>query len=77
MEDRIEDLASLCHEQWSGWMEYMFSKCDPASDGSLTIPPWAVARWSRQLKTSYEDLSEAEQESDRTEARKFIALLEE
>ena len=70
-----EKLAALSHEQWSGWMEYLFSKCKFHHDGSWTIPNWAVARWGRQMKTSYEDLSEEEKESDRKEADKFIILM--
>jgi len=80
-----ERLAELCHEQWSGWMEYLFSKCvenkktteiagNTYDYTSLTIPSWAVERWGRQMKTPYKDLSEEEKESDRKEADKILAL---
>lgn len=39
------------------------------------MPSWGVERWQRQTNTPYTELSEKEQESDRTEADKFIALL--
>ena len=71
-----EKLAELCHSQWSGWMNYLFSKCTSNDDGSLTIPPWAVARWTRQMSTDYEKLSDDEKNTDREEADKFLALLE-
>lgn len=29
-----EKLADLCHEQWSGWIRYMFSKGIEQPDGS-------------------------------------------
>jgi hypothetical protein len=70
-----EKLADLCHRQWSGWMEYLFSKCSSNPDNSLTIPVWAVVRWTRQMATEYEQLFEDEKESDRKEADRFISLL--
>lgn len=44
-----EKLAELCHKQWSGWMEYLFSKCEgdldiPDGDRIMIIPDWAVCR---------------------------------
>lgn len=86
MNELREKLAALCHDQWSGWMEYLFSKCVdhvmPASlgfhkDGELLIPKEFVDRWRRQMKTPYLDLSEEEKESDRKEADKFLELLSE
>jgi len=56
-------------------MEYLFSKCTFHEDGTATIPSWAVERWQRQMLTPYEELSEKEQDSDRKEADKFLALL--
>lgn len=70
-----EELAKLAHSQWSGWMEYLFSKCEVSPDGTMTIPKWAVDRWSRQVKTKYDDLDQSEKDSDRTEADKFIEVI--
>jgi len=76
-----ERLADLCHKQWSGWMEYLFSKCDyyEIDDGRLTgdlvIPESLVKRWKRQMNTLYEDLSGEEKQSERREADRFIGLL--
>lgn len=71
-----EELADLAHKQWSGWMEYLFSKGNKNEDGTFTIPAWAVERWERQLNTEYKDLSESEKDSDRNEADKFIDAFE-
>ncbi len=30
MDETTEKLAQLAHQQWSGWMEYLFSKCSEA-----------------------------------------------
>jgi len=67
-----ELFADLAHKQWSGWMEYLFSKCD----ANFTLPQWAVERWQRQMKTEYANLSEEEKNSDRDEADKMIKIAE-
>ena len=75
MNSKREILAELAHAQWSGWMEYLFSKGVVNEDGTWTMPLWAVERWRRQMKTSYNELSFDEKESDRKEADKFLAVL--
>ncbi len=69
-----EQIADLQHQQWAGWTEYMFSKCTKNEDGTLTIPTWAVERWTRQINTPYNQLSESEKDSDRVEAYKVLEL---
>jgi hypothetical protein len=71
-----EKLAELAHEQWSGWMEYLFSKGTFNEDGTWTMPAWAVERWSRQMKTPYAELDEQEKDSDRSEADRFLAVMQ-
>lgn len=71
----IEELADLAHQQWSGWMKYLFSKSTENKDGTVTIPKWAVDRWKRQMSTPYNHLPEEEKESDRVEARKVLAVI--
>ena len=70
-----ERLAWLSHDQWSGWMEYMFSKSTYNDDGSITIPKDLVDRWTRQMNTDYLDLPEKEKDSDRIEADRMIAQM--
>lgn len=79
-----EQLAELCHEQWSEWMKYLFSKTfyDMGSldkvdkdNGNLFIPKKYVKRWKRQANTVYEDLPENEKESDRKEADRFMNIM--
>ena len=73
-----EKLADLCHSQWSGWMGYLFSKCDSTMpDGSLIIPAKYVERLKRQMETPYSELSDSEQILDRVEAGKFLAIIDE
>jgi hypothetical protein len=68
-----EKLAELAHDQWVGWMEYLFYKSKQV-DGCVVIPAWANERWRRQVATRYADLSEEEKDSDRSEADKFLAV---
>lgn len=70
-----EQLAALEHSQWSQWMEYQFDKGTFNSDGTWTMPAWAVERWQRQMRTPYADLPEGEKESDREEADKVLQVI--
>lgn len=79
MKDResliLEDFSNFAHEQWSGWMEYLFSKSIKKPNGTVVIPKWAVDRWEHQMSTKYKDLREDEKNSDRREASKMIELV--
>lgn len=81
MSELREKLAALAHEQWSGWMEHVFRRCE-AMPGTITgevapvvIPLWAVENWGRQMLTPYAELSEEEKDSDRKEADRVLKLL--
>ena len=63
--DLVELLSSKEHQRWAKWQKYLHSCCIENQDGSLTIPKDKVDRWTRQIKTDYENLSEKEKESDR------------
>lgn len=39
------------------------------------MPKEKVERWTRQMNTNYEDLTEKEKESDRNQVRKFEHVL--
>jgi hypothetical protein len=74
--DIREQLAAYAHEAWSGWMQYMFSKCNLDPRGRWFLPGWAAERWQRQMATPYARLPEEEKASDRAEAEKILALFE-
>jgi len=73
--DLREALAAYAHEAWSGWMRYLFGKCFNNDAGELTIPAWAVARWTRQMNMAYWDLPLGEPDSDRAEADKMLEII--
>lgn len=64
-QELIELLSSKEHQRWAKWQKYLHSCCVKNEDGSLTIPKDKVERWTRQIKTDYENLPEKEKESDR------------
>ena len=72
-----EALADYAHRSWTGWMEYLFSRTMRPIPGSAPMIPerWAE-RWQRQMDTPYAELSEAEQDSDRKEADRMLAIME-
>lgn len=71
-----EMLAAYAHEAWSGWMNYLFDKSIHNSDGTVTIPKWAVDRWKRQAYTPYKELPEEEKKSDLAEADKMLKIVD-
>jgi hypothetical protein len=71
-----EALAEYAHEAWSGWMKYLFQKGKHQEDGTFSMPQWAVERWQRQMNTPYAELPEEEKKSDREEADKMLAIVE-
>jgi len=49
-------------------MKYLFTKGVQNEDGTFTMDKNSVERWRRQMSTSYSDLPDDEQKSDRKEA---------
>lgn len=62
-----EEVARLEHEQWSHWINYMFSNLSPEN----------IQRWIHQASQKYEALFEKEKESDREWADRVLALIDE
>lgn len=77
--DLREKFAALVHDQWSGWMKYLFGLCQGTkwlAGPQVAIPEAAEERWRRQMSTPYGQLPEEEKKSDRELAGKFIELIE-
>jgi hypothetical protein len=86
LDELLEELAALEHEQWAHWTKHMLNVLLPLM---LPEPPEGVLpdfdglarakdaweRWYRQISTKYEDLSEAERESDREWARNALQII--
>ena len=57
--DLRERLACCAHEVWSGWMRFLFSRCEEYVKGDgIHIPQSQVYRWRRQTNTPYANLPE-------------------
>ena len=75
--DLGEALAALAHEQWSGWIEYIFIKGIFNDDGTLTIPARDVKSWKRQMNTPYDELTGLEKYDARAEAERVLQVFKE
>ena len=60
-----EKLAELEHKQWAHWTEYMLANMSSENQ----------KRWFKQVKLSYQDLSEKEKDSDREWADKVLSIV--
>jgi hypothetical protein len=79
--DLLEALAAYSHGAWANWMKYQKTKSYDASNlgtvpGEWTILKDSVDRWERQMNTPYAELPEEEKKSDRDEARKILAIIQ-
>ena len=69
--DLRELLAALEHDRWSGWEKYR----EKVAHRQHASGEPNLKRWYRQRDTPYEQLTEAEKESDRAEADRTLALV--
>lgn len=74
-DDLLEELAAIEHERWSHWQRYLHDQCAPGPDGSLIIPANQARRWSTQMNTPYNQLSDDERESDREQVRRYLPII--
>ena len=61
----LEKAAAIQHDAWAAWMGYLFSRCKKTGSGDVVIPAVWVDRWTRQVDTSYADLSEKDKQGNR------------
>jgi len=71
----MEELAAIEHERWTHWQRYMHGKAVRQPDGGLLVPPELVAKWERQMATSYADLSASEKTSDREQVQRYLPVI--
>jgi hypothetical protein len=74
----VEKAAAIEHERWGNWQAYLHSKCVEHEDGKgewVCFPTDLFRRWECQIATPYENLSEAEKDSDRREVETYMPLI--
>ena len=70
-----EKLAALAHEQWAYSARHILTELDPNENGELAEYFPAVARWERQIYSSYAELAEPEKDIYRSWADKAIEIV--
>jgi len=68
----IEEAAAFAHERWCNWMHWM----DAHWNDMHALGELFLERRYRQAETLYEQLSDAEKDSDRQEAAAWMNVLE-
>ena len=68
----IEEAAAFAHERWCNWMHWM----DAHWNDTHALGELFLERRYRQAETLYEQLSDAEKDSDRQEAAAWMNVLE-
>lgn len=71
MNNLLEKLAKLEHEQWQSWVKYISEHYQTLSVNTL------LAQWGKNYLTEYKDLSEEEKEKDRVWAKKVLKIINE
>jgi hypothetical protein len=71
----IEKLAAIEHERWADWQRYLHSKLEPTPHGWIMLGK-DYDHWSRQIDTPYDELSEAEKDSDREQTARYFPLIQ-
>ena len=82
MENLLEDLAELEHQQWAHWTKYMLDRLDELGDkvddkgklGAVFDYVEQELNWRRQITTPYSELTEKEKDSDRSWASKSLEI---
>lgn len=72
----VEVLSRLAHRQWVTWAEYMLNAIPPMNRPLNVEEGKYLTRWTRQIKTPYDELTEVEKESDRKWAREYFRIVQ-
>jgi hypothetical protein len=74
-DELMRRLATVEHERWAHWQQYVHASGERRQDGALVIPAELVARWESQIATPYAQLSTDEQQSDQEQVRRYLPIL--
>jgi hypothetical protein len=75
----IEKLAAIEHERWASWQGWLHSHAEPQFRGeskkALLLSASYVENLERRIATPYDQLSEAEKQSDRDQVMRYLHLV--
>lgn len=74
-DELMRRLATVEHERWAHWQQYVHDHGQRQEDGSLVIPAELVTRWDAQIAASYSALSAKEQQSDQEQVRRYLPTI--
>lgn len=75
LEETREALAAYAHQALGEYLLYMFGKCTVDASGNLVIPAAYYQNIVIQCNTPYADLTPAEQDMDREQADRMLAIV--
>lgn len=61
--------------RWAHWQRYAQDQCERREDGTKVVPAEVARHCGAQIETSYAELLEQEQESDREQVRKYSSTI--
>ncbi len=71
-----ERVAAAAHEAWKERLYYLLGACSnllPDANGRVCIPDQLVKLWTKQMRESYNQLPDAERETYRVEADRYLS----
>ena len=77
----IEKLAAIEHERWADWQRYLHSRLSATHTGQLVtrdgmlMTPEDYQHWEEQIAADYDELTEAEKQSDRDQVDRYLPLI--
>ena len=74
-QDTRERLAEYAHDVWAGQMKHLLNIATRNSDGTVTLPAWAVSKWTREAHTPYKALTEERKNGYRADADAMLSII--
>lgn len=72
--EKMEEVADLCHKQWSAWMRLFLAQCPENEDGTFTISKSLYDKCWKQIRTKYENMSPEDMAHYREAATMFAGV---
>ena len=74
--ETLEQLATIEHQRWANWQKYVHSKLVPYTYGNKVMECSDFEHWQKEIDTPYDELTEAQKQSDRDEVMRYWPVVE-